>query len=291
MRHIWVFLAVAFGATWLWWTPALLGVRLPTGVLESGSMVLVALATFVTMRWSVRPASIPAATALVRPRRPRWLLVGLLLIPLVNLGALGLGWLTGGYQVDLADFSGLRALRAPDTLGATGVPWELIGGMLGTGVLLFVLTLPLMWCEEWGWRGFLLPRLLPLGTWPALLSSGVIWAVWHLPIYLMPGGRELSGLLPFLVQAVLLGVLFGWLRLVSGSVWPCVLAHGTTNAIAPMFSALFIDADQLRTPNLAAQVGLSSWSGWVVLVVAIGVCCAVRGLGNSPDRAPYRQPA
>lgn len=273
MRHIWVFLAVAFGATWLLWAPALLGVRLPTGALEAGSMVCVALATFVTMRWSVRPTSIPVATALVRPRRAGWLLLGFLLIPLVNLAGLGLGWLTGDYQADLANFSGLRATVAPETLGGTGVPWGLIGGMLGTSALLFVLTLPLMWCEEWGWRGFLLPRLLPLGTWPALLSSGAIWAVWHLPIYLMPGGREVSGLLPFLVQAVLLGVLFGWLRLASGSVWPCVLAHGANNAIATVLNALFIDADQLSRPDLAAHVGLTSWTGWVALAAAIAVGC------------------
>ena len=27
--------------------------------------------------------------------------------------------------------------------------------------------------EEWGWRGFLLPKLLPLGQWPALLLAGI----------------------------------------------------------------------------------------------------------------------
>ncbi|MGO1051503.1 CPBP family intramembrane glutamic endopeptidase [Crossiella sp. CA198] len=273
-RHIGVFVLLAFGSTWLWW--ALLGGRLPSAVLEGGSMVCVALATFATLRWSVRPASIPAATALVRPHRPRWLLLGFLLIPVVNLAGLGLGWLTGDYRVDLADFSGLRAAVAPDTVGGTGVPWALIGSMLGTSALLFTLTLPLMWCEEWGWRGFLLPRLLPLGLWPALLFSGVIWALWHLPIYLGAGGRDLAGLPPFLVTAVLLGVLFGWLRLASGSVWPCVLAHGANNAVATVLTALFIDADQLRTPNLAAQVGVSSWTGWVALAVASALAFALR---------------
>ncbi|WP_258566553.1 type II CAAX prenyl endopeptidase Rce1 family protein [Leucobacter luti] len=30
--------------------------------------------------------------------------------------------------------------------------------------------------EEIGWRGWLLPALRPLGTWPALILSGAIWA-------------------------------------------------------------------------------------------------------------------
>ncbi|NJL35021.1 MAG: CPBP family intramembrane metalloprotease [Chloroflexaceae bacterium] len=35
--------------------------------------------------------------------------------------------------------------------------------------------------EELGWRGFLLPRLLPLGQERAILASGVIWGIWHAP--------------------------------------------------------------------------------------------------------------
>jgi membrane protease YdiL (CAAX protease family) len=42
--------------------------------------------------------------------------------------------------------------------------------------------------EELGWRGFLLPRLQQKHN--ALTSSlivGVIWALWHLPLWLLPG--------------------------------------------------------------------------------------------------------
>ncbi len=33
--------------------------------------------------------------------------------------------------------------------------------------------------EELGWRGYLLPKLLPLGQWNAILVSGVVWGGWH----------------------------------------------------------------------------------------------------------------
>lgn len=36
--------------------------------------------------------------------------------------------------------------------------------------------------EEIGWRGFLLPRLEPLGQWKAILVSGIIWGIWHAPV-------------------------------------------------------------------------------------------------------------
>ncbi|MBP2478586.1 membrane protease YdiL (CAAX protease family) [Crossiella equi] len=262
-----VFLALAFGLTWLVWTPALLGAEIPAQVLITLSMACVALATWVTLRWRVRPDSVRAATAL-RPPAARWLWPALLLLPVTNLAALALGALAGTYEADLTGFSGLRATFAPNTLGATGIPWDLIGTALGTSLLLLVVWLPMMWCEEWGWRGFLLPRLLPLGTWPALLASGVVWGLWHLPIYVL-GGRDFAQLVPFLVFTVLLGVLVGWLRLASGSVWPCVLAHGVNNTVVTATNAVFPSAEALRDPEALNQLGFLGWPGWLALTAVI----------------------
>ncbi len=39
--------------------------------------------------------------------------------------------------------------------------------------------------EELGWRGFLLPRLMPLGKWKAYGVLGVIWGLWHAPLVLV----------------------------------------------------------------------------------------------------------
>jgi membrane protease YdiL (CAAX protease family) len=65
-----------------------------------------------------------------------------------------------------------------------------------TAGLALLLTGPLG--EEAGWRGFLLPRLLerhtPLG---ASLLLGLIWAVWHVPIFLHAEFSTLHGTLIF----------------------------------------------------------------------------------------------
>jgi membrane protease YdiL (CAAX protease family) len=46
--------------------------------------------------------------------------------------------------------------------------------------------------EELGWRGWLLPKRMPLGTVPALVLSGIIWGIWHAPLVLLryPGRTE-----------------------------------------------------------------------------------------------------
>src|SRR5690606_38859285 len=68
-----------------------------------------------------------------------------------------------------------------------------------------------------------------------LLLSGVIWGLWHAPLTLL--GYNYPGLGPwaalyFVGFCVLAGVVFGWLRLRCGRVWPAVVAHGALNATA-----------------------------------------------------------
>ncbi|MBI2433230.1 MAG: CPBP family intramembrane metalloprotease, partial [Candidatus Hydrogenedentes bacterium] len=38
--------------------------------------------------------------------------------------------------------------------------------------------------EELGWRGYLLPKLMPLGKWRAYIVLGMIWGFWHAPLIL-----------------------------------------------------------------------------------------------------------
>jgi hypothetical protein len=45
--------------------------------------------------------------------------------------------------------------------------------------------------EEFGWTGYLLVRLLPLGRWRAALIYGAIWGLWHAPI--IAGGYNYPG--------------------------------------------------------------------------------------------------
>ncbi|MDZ7701407.1 MAG: CPBP family intramembrane glutamic endopeptidase [Halobacteriales archaeon] len=93
--------------------------------------------------------------------------------------------------------------------------------------------------EEFGWRGYLLPKLLPLGARRALLAHGVIWGVWHWPIIAMGHnygleypGAPWTGLAAMTLFTVGVGVVLGWLTLRSGSVWPAVLGHAMVNGAA-----------------------------------------------------------
>lgn len=102
--------------------------------------------------------------------------------------------------------------------------------------------------EEWGWRGYLFPKLRQLtGTAPALIITGIIWGVWHLPSLLeglnfgtdLPG-YPVSNVLLMCVYCILIGVFFCWLTQRSGSIWPATLAHMLQDHIADGITVIFV---------------------------------------------------
>lgn len=117
--------------------------------------------------------------------------------------------------------------------------------------------------EEFGWRGYLQPKLMPLGGRKAVLITGAIWGVWHWPIILMGHnygleyfGAPFLGPLAMLWFCVTFSAFFGWITIKSDSVWPAVIAHGAINGIAAI-GFLFIrgNPDLLLGPTPAGLIG------------------------------------
>jgi membrane protease YdiL (CAAX protease family) len=122
--------------------------------------------------------------------------------------------------------------------------------------------------EELGWRGFLLPRLLPLGQWKALLLSGIVWGVWHAPAIAQGHNypdHPTLGILLMIVFCVLSGIIIGWMYLEARSPWVAALAHGSLNAWGGL-PLLFLK------PGLDTALGgtLTSLPGWIVMGFFIG---------------------
>ena len=88
--------------------------------------------------------------------------------------------------------------------------------------------------EEIGWRGFLLPRLVErIGFGWASLVTGLIWAVWHYPGLIWAdynaGTDPAYAIACFTGSVVAMSFMLSWLRLRTGSVWPCALLHASHN--------------------------------------------------------------
>lgn len=94
--------------------------------------------------------------------------------------------------------------------------------------------------EEWGWRGYLLPKLTQcMPMWAVLITGGVIWGLWHAPLTILGHnygtgyeGYPYLGIAAMCVFCMVMGSFFSFVTLRSGSCIPAVIAHAGLNSIA-----------------------------------------------------------
>lgn len=123
------------------------------------------------------------------------------------------------------------AIAARVLLVLTGTPVDGIGGITPVEAVIFVLVIG----EEIGWRSFLQPRLSArMGVLVAGVVTGIVWVVWHLPVYLAPD-QGLAAFGAFALWVVPLSVVMGLVaeRTRFSAVLATVL-HGAANIATPI---------------------------------------------------------
>jgi len=172
-----------------------------------------------------------------------------------------------------AEAQAIKALQQGAKLPPGYTPQQLaLLSLLSQSALAFTLAIPFnmifTFGEEFGWRGYLLPKLAPLGGVWAAIITGVIWGLWHAPVIVLDGynypGNPLLGVLMMVVFTTALGIIFAWFRFCSGSVWPSTLSHAAFNAQTG-FGVLFLSPGNpfLRPPigllGLAPMIAFAIW--------------------------------
>lgn len=163
------------------------------------------------------------------------------------------------------------------TLRLSGaVKWILLAALIplalgflylaGTGVSLSSLQFPIeaifsLWlaaalvtgplAEEFGWRGYLQNKLLghmrPI--WVAL-ALGVIWCIWHIPLYYASVFSSPLSALRFLAYMVTWSIFILYLvQRAHGSVWPAVIFHWAANSHANILGMLLPSVDGSQLPG------------------------------------------
>ncbi len=126
--------------------------------------------------------------------------------------------------------------------------YRLIGNQFNAQVFVAQLGsfLPLLFLgplsEEIGWRGYALDRLQT--RWSALVSSliiGMVWSLWHLPLFLIPGTSQHELGVPFigfLIKLTSSSVLYTWLyNNTRRSLWSAILLHWLYTYAAQVMSS------------------------------------------------------
>lgn len=225
-RALVIYVAIAYGITWLIWLPYLRAASLGAPPPNPFVYYLAAAGPFLgaVIAESYERGSTGVSDLLIRVvdlrRAGGWLVVAvtspLFLVPVaaVALSLVGLGWPTWS-QVGITN-------RAP---GLTpGTTWLLMTASYGIG-------------EEVGWRGFLLPRLqASRSALGATVILTAIWGGWHLPAFWFREGYVglgAGGIIGFAIGlaagAIVLTALYNASR---GSILVVALWHGSWNWVA-----------------------------------------------------------
>lgn len=141
----------------------------------------------------------------------------------------------GSFDHELTVLKGMAASSGKTWLSASNL---LLISVLQVAIIGPVINIIPTLGEELGWRGYLLPKFrLLLSDRAALVITGVIWGVWHLPVIVMGHnygtaywGYPWLGVLAMIVFCVVLGIIEGYVSIKMESVIPAAMIHSTVNA-------------------------------------------------------------
>ncbi len=229
-----------------------------------------------TLAFSLSPGLASVLTRLVRregftdvsfrwrgPRMRSAFLLALTFPLVVGVVAYGFAYLTG-----LAKFD------PPPFPVAVSSPLGQFGAIMAFSIVGIVLILIPNAGEEIGWRGYMLPRMVEARLPQPVALSALVWGTWHLPVlfasvYLVGPSRFISAV-GLMVATFAFGSYVAWLRLSTGSVWPCVIAHAAWNS---MINGGFTLATHNPTENM--------WIGENGILVALTLVIAALFLSRT----------
>jgi hypothetical protein len=156
--------------------------------------------------------------------------------------------------------------------GGPAVDWSGLKPIYTVIPTIIILTIMAGVGEEFGWRGFVLPRLQPHHN--ALVSSliiGLIWGTWHIPLFFTAGTvqsawRAEAGLLIPVIGYTLFcmawSIQYTWVfNNTRGSVLLAAVIHGAGNA----FIGSYIDAYRGHFWSIVTFMAVS----WVVSLIIV----------------------
>ncbi|SFR45819.1 CAAX protease self-immunity [Halogeometricum rufum] len=134
--------------------------------------------------------------------------------------------------------------------------------------------------EELGWRGFAQPALQEgLSAFASSVLVGLVWFVWHVPLFFVPGSSQAGvPMLPYAIGVLATAVVLAWLYNATGSLLIPWLYHASINPAGGYF--------------LAGVAGLKTVSGYgtyALLVAVVAVALLVHyGPSDLASRAKVR---
>lgn len=135
--------------------------------------------------------------------------------------------------------------------------------------------------EEWGWRGYLGPKLKELIGMPAsIVVGGIIWGLWHAPLTIAGHnfGTDYSyypwvGIGLMCVLSILFNAFLTWLTERTKSIYPASFCHMIHNNLAAelLLMMLISEAGQEALSNNPSYTNISAFLVYLPVIAVTGV--------------------
>jgi membrane protease YdiL (CAAX protease family) len=234
-RNPWKFFLLTFAYSWVIWIPSVLdgiGIDLPFSV-TGYSLVVVIIGAFAPLMAAITLVARDAGwkgikaflgQALDFHFKPIYLVIALALPLLIHSIA---HYLAPAVGLDVAKT--LFPTETSVTPIVLAIPYFILMLVIGGGQ------------EEFGWRGYAQePLQRKIGVIPASLVIGVIWGIWHLPLWFMTGDLHSAySFLAFVIMTTSISIMYAWLYNSSGKKLIIVMFfHAMNNTAAPLLPFL-----------------------------------------------------
>ncbi len=150
------------------------------------------------------------------------------------------------------------------------------GSFVFTSILLF-------FGEEFGWRGYLYPKLEKVMPLPAsILVGGLIWGLWHAPLTISGHnfgtdypGFPFVGIALMCVDCIAMGSFLTYMTRKTNSIWCAAIAHGVNNqGIGQILATLFISEKAFLAVN-ETVLNIQMWLVMLIPTVLVGAACFI----------------
>ncbi len=186
----------------------------------------------------------------------------------------GLALIIGALFVSLA-VPGVTFDPTADPIPGISLPSGLAGFAITLGIAVAAgLTLNAAFAvgEEFGWRGYLLWELAPLGYWKASMLIGTVWGLWHAPIvaagYNYPSFPYL-GIGMMTAACIAFSPVYTYLVLKAESLLAAVFLHGLFNSSAGLVLVYTTTDTSLVNELIASPIGIAGIAAFSVVAIVI----------------------
>lgn len=132
--------------------------------------------------------------------------------------------------------------------------------------------------EEWGWRGYMMPKLSELMPKPlAVLVGGIIWGLWHAPLTIAGHnfgvdypGYPFAGIGMMCLMCVMMNALLTLLTEKTKSIYPAAFVHALNNNLS--YSIMFaIFGSEAAIMKFSVIPAVEAFAPYIAVLAVIGI--------------------